>query len=65
MCEMAKGIDGKVAVVTGAASGIGRATAIAFAREGARVLVSTARSIAAAEETVRRIEDLGAEAIYV
>lgn len=47
-------LTGKVAIVTGAASGIGRASAIAFAREGARVLVAD-RSQSGAEETARCI----------
>jgi NAD(P)-dependent dehydrogenase (short-subunit alcohol dehydrogenase family) len=40
-------LDGKVAIVTGAASGIGRASAILFAREGARVVVVDQNSTAA------------------
>ena len=43
-------LDGKVAFITGAAAGIGRATAILFAREGARVVVADI-NLAAAEET--------------
>src|SRR5215208_2257072 len=56
--------DGKVAFVTGATSGIGRATALAFAREGARVVVA---DIAAdgVEETARLIEQAGGQALAV
>jgi len=53
-------LNGKVAIVTGAASGIGRASAIAFAREGARVLVAD-RSQSGAEETARFISADGFE----
>ena len=62
---MRAGIQGKVVVITGGASGIGKATALAFAREGARVVIVTARSTEAAEATVGEIKDLGAEAIFV
>jgi NAD(P)-dependent dehydrogenase (short-subunit alcohol dehydrogenase family) len=56
--------SGKVVFVTGAASGIGRATALAFAREGASVVVSdiSERNV---RETARRIEDLGGRALAV
>ncbi|MBN3888110.1 MAG: SDR family oxidoreductase [Nostoc sp. JL31] len=54
----------KVAFVTGAASGIGRATALAFAREGASVVVADV-SEPSNQETARMIEELGGRAIAV
>jgi NAD(P)-dependent dehydrogenase (short-subunit alcohol dehydrogenase family) len=56
-------LGGKVAIVTGAASGIGRASAILFAQEGARVLVADVDAKAGAE-TVARIASQGNEAIF-
>jgi NAD(P)-dependent dehydrogenase (short-subunit alcohol dehydrogenase family) len=53
---------GKVALVTGSNSGIGRATALALAAEGARVVV-TGRRLDPCDETVRRIVEGGGEAI--
>jgi NAD(P)-dependent dehydrogenase (short-subunit alcohol dehydrogenase family) len=55
---------GKVAFVTGAANGIGRAAALAFAREGASVVV-TDISVKGNEETARMIKDLGGNALAV
>jgi NAD(P)-dependent dehydrogenase (short-subunit alcohol dehydrogenase family) len=54
-------LDGKVAIVTGAASGIGRASAIRFAREGARVAIVDQNS-AGLSETLRAIGENGGDA---
>ena len=54
-------LDGKVAVVTGAASGIGRATSILFAREGARLLVAD-QNADGVKETARLIAQAGGTA---
>lgn len=61
---MAELLTGKVALVTGSASGIGRATALAFAREGARTVVSDV-DVAGGGETVGMIESASGEAIFV
>jgi NAD(P)-dependent dehydrogenase (short-subunit alcohol dehydrogenase family) len=55
---------GKVAFLTGAANGIGRATALAFAREGASVVVADV-SEKGNQETARMIKDLGGHALAV
>jgi len=57
-------LAGKVALVTGASSGIGRATSIAFAREGARVIVSDVAA-EGGHETVALIRKAGGEARFV
>jgi NAD(P)-dependent dehydrogenase (short-subunit alcohol dehydrogenase family) len=60
---MAGLVDGKIALVTGAGSGIGRATALVFAREGAKVVIADI-VVDGGEETVRQIKAAGGEALF-
>ena len=57
-------LQNKVALVTGGTSGIGRATAIAYAKQQAKLVV-VGRRIDEGEETVRLIQEAGGEAIFV
>jgi NAD(P)-dependent dehydrogenase (short-subunit alcohol dehydrogenase family) len=57
-------MDGRVAIVTGAGSGIGRAAALAFAAAGAKVVVADVKE-EGAEETVARVQAAGGEALVV
>lgn len=61
---MEKLFEGKVAVVTGGSSGIGRATALAFAREGAKVVVGDILK-KEGQETISLIRQEGGEGIFV
>jgi 3-oxoacyl-[acyl-carrier protein] reductase len=58
-------LTGKVALVTGAAVGIGRAIAVAYGREGAKVVVNYSKSRAEAEETAALLRKAGGEPLLI
>ncbi len=62
--EVPTQFDGKVAMITGAASGIGRSIALGFAQEGAKVVVSDI-SVEGDQETVRLVKEAGGEATFI
>lgn len=61
---MLQNMKGKVAIVTGGSSGIGKACAIEFAKAGVKVVVA-ARRETESKETIRQIEAVGSEGIFV
>ncbi len=61
---MSERLQDKVALITGAANGIGRQTALRFVAEGARVVVADVDD-EAGQEVVSRLEELGGQALYV
>ncbi len=58
-------LEGRAAIITGADSGIGRAVALAFAREGADVLISYLSENEDAEETARLVQSAGRQAVLL
>jgi 3-oxoacyl-[acyl-carrier protein] reductase len=58
-------LDGKVALITGSGRNIGRATALALAREGAQIVVNARSNQAEADAVVREVQALGQQAISI
>lgn len=58
-------LKNKVAIITGGDSGIGRAVAVAFAKEGANVVISYLEESKDAKKTKKEVEDLGAKCVLV
>jgi NAD(P)-dependent dehydrogenase (short-subunit alcohol dehydrogenase family) len=57
-------LSGKVALITGGTSGIGKASAIALAQAGAKVVVAGRRQVEG-EETIRQIQAMGGEGFAI
>jgi len=64
LAPMTTAFSGKTVLVTGASSGIGRATALAFARQGANLVLGN-RRLEAGEETAALVRAAGAQAVFV
>ena len=61
---MAQDIKGKVVIVTGGATGLGRAACVEFGSLGAKVAVVTGHNVTAGQETVRLVQEAGGEAEF-
>src|SRR2546427_2101786 len=62
--DIQKMTNQKVAIITGGSSGIGRATAVALAKEGARVVIA-ARRAKESEETLQLVKEAGGDGIFI